>query len=195
MRSPITQNGRSGPMTTVLDGDWTTVSTRLSFLSWWDAELLTQPGDSGLAAKADQVEAGDSRQRPRVLGELDRDLETLRLRVGCPLAALDERRGYLDARHVLVHVAQGRGRAGQTDGRQQRGLLGESLLDRLGEERVELIGTEGHLQLQEARTCLDLLQRAIDPVVERRSARILDCAEEELRRRIDLSAGEIRASR
>src|ERR1700756_2966772 len=75
IRSPITQNGCSGPMATVLDGDWTTVSTRLPFGSGWDAEPLAQPGDAGLAAEADQVQACDSGQRARVLGELDRDLE------------------------------------------------------------------------------------------------------------------------
>ena len=111
IRSPITQNGCSGPMTTVLDGDWTTVSTRLPFRSWWDAEPLAEPGDAGLAAETDQVEAGDARQRARVLGELDRDLEALRLRVGRVLAALDQRRRHLDPGHVLVDVAQRRGRA------------------------------------------------------------------------------------
>src|ERR1700756_5663552 len=82
IRSPITQNGCSGPMTTVLDGDWTTVSTRLSFHSRWNPEPLAEPGDACLAAEADQVEACDSRQRPRVLGELDRELEARHLRVG-----------------------------------------------------------------------------------------------------------------
>src|SRR5690349_16594203 len=77
IRSPITQNGCSGPMTTVLDGDWTTVSTRLPFRSWGDSEPLAQPGDAGLAAEADQVKPRDSGQRPCVLGELDGDLEAL----------------------------------------------------------------------------------------------------------------------
>src|SRR5262245_6450770 len=104
MRSPITQNGCSGPMATVLDGDWTIVSTRLPFCSWRYAEPLAEPGDTGLAAEADQVEACHSGQRAGVLCELDRDLEALRLRVGCALAALDERRRHLDARHVRVDV-------------------------------------------------------------------------------------------
>src|SRR5207302_6001163 len=92
IRSPITQNGCSGPMATVLDGDWTTVSTRLPFRSCWNAEPLAEPGNAGLAAEADQVEAGDSRQGARVHGELVRDLEALRLLVRRALAALDQLR-------------------------------------------------------------------------------------------------------
>src|SRR5437667_5313108 len=75
IRSPITQNGCSGPMTTVLDRDWTTVSTHLPFRSRRDAEALAQPGDAGLATEADQVQACGARQRARVLGELAGDLE------------------------------------------------------------------------------------------------------------------------
>ena len=68
-------------MTTVLDGDWTVVSTRLPFRSWGYAEPLAEPGDAGLAAEADQVEPGYSRQGAGVLRELERDLEALCLRV------------------------------------------------------------------------------------------------------------------
>src|ERR1700693_1078939 len=70
IRSPITQNGCSGPMTTVLDRDRTTVSTHLPFCSGRDGSALTEGGDAGLLAKADQVQACASRQRARVLGEL-----------------------------------------------------------------------------------------------------------------------------
>ena len=49
--------------------------------------------------------------------------------------------------------------------------------------------------MQEAGAGPRLLQRAIHPVVVRRRARILDGAEEELRRGIDLAAGEVRAAR
>jgi hypothetical protein len=102
-------------MTTVLDGDWTTVSTRLPFRSWGYAEPLAEPGDAGLAAEADQVETGDSRQGARMLRELERDLEALRLGIGSALAALDRLRGYLDPRYVLIDVAQCRGRASEAD--------------------------------------------------------------------------------
>src|SRR6188472_761049 len=125
IRSPITQNGCSGPMATVLDGDWTTVSTRLPFRPWWDAEPLAQPGDAGLAAEADQMQPGDSLQRACVLGELDRDLEALRLRLGRALAALDQLGRHLDSRHVLVDVAERSRRAGEADRGEEGALLAE----------------------------------------------------------------------
>src|SRR5262249_45294613 len=123
IRSPITQNGCSGPMASVLDGDWTTVSTRLPFRAWWDSQALAQPRDAGLAAEADQVQSGDSGQRAGVLSELDRDLEAFRLRVGRVLASLDQRRRHFDSRHVLVDVAERRGRARQADRGQKSALL------------------------------------------------------------------------
>src|SRR5262245_37475437 len=195
IRSPITQNGCSGPIATVLDGDWTTVSTRLPFRAWWYAEPLAQPGDAGLSAEADEVEPGDSRQRAGVLGELDRDREALRLRVGRAFAALDQRRRHLDSRHVLVDVAERCGRSCEADRGEECALVAEPLLDGLGEERLQLLRPEGHLELEEARAGAHLLQRAIDAVVVRRRARVLDRAEEELRRRIDLAAREVRAPR
>src|SRR5205823_1009494 len=142
IRSPITQNGCSGPMTTVLDGDWTTVSTRLPFHAWRYAEPLAEPGDARLAAEADQVEAGDSRQRPRVLDELERDREALRLRVPGAVAALDQLLRHLDPRHVLVDVAQRRGRAHQADGGEEGAPLAQLFRDGLREERLELLRTE-----------------------------------------------------
>ena len=57
MRSPITQNGRSGPITTVLDDDSRTVSTQLPFFSGWNAEPAAQARDAGLLAETDQVQA------------------------------------------------------------------------------------------------------------------------------------------
>src|ERR1700688_2802399 len=85
IRSPMTQNGWSGPMTTVLDGDWTTVCT---CLPCWYAESLAEAGDAGLAAEADEVEAGDAGQRAGVLGELACDLEAIGLGTGCALGGL-----------------------------------------------------------------------------------------------------------
>src|SRR6058998_2188981 len=80
IRSPITQNGWSGPMTTVLDRDWTTVSTHLPFFSCRYSEPRAEPGDAGFAAEADQVQPGDAREGARVLGELTGELEALGLR-------------------------------------------------------------------------------------------------------------------
>src|SRR5438477_4278637 len=176
IRSPITQNGCSGPMTTVLDGDWTTVSTRLPFRSWGYAEPLAEPGDACLAAEADEMQPGDSGQRARVLGELEGDLEALRLGVGCALAPLDRLGRHLDPRHVLVDVAQRVRGTGEADGREQRAPLAEPFCASLGEERLEPLRLERDLQLQEACAGAHLRQRAVDPVVVGRRARILDRA-------------------
>src|SRR5579864_1593199 len=192
IRSPMTQNGWSAPMTTVLDGDWTTVCT---CLPRWYAESLAATGDAGLAPEADEVEAGDAGQRARVLGELARDLEALRLGVGRALAALDDRSGDLDAGDVRVDEAQRAGRADEADGRDERALRGKPLLHRLAHERLGLLGAEADLELEEARARAHLLQRAVDAVVERRGSGVLDRTEEEARRRVDPAAGEIRAVR
>ena len=74
--------------------------------------------DARLAAEADQVQAGDAGQRARVLGELARDLEALRLGIGGALAALDQRSRHRDARNVLVDEAQRarRARRGRSTG-------------------------------------------------------------------------------
>src|SRR3979411_53906 len=70
IRSPMTQNGCSGPMTTVLDRDWTTVSTHLPFLTCRNVQALAEAGDACLLAEADQVQAGDTGQRACMLREL-----------------------------------------------------------------------------------------------------------------------------
>src|SRR2546426_11537120 len=82
IRSPITQNGCSGPMTTVLDSDWTTVSTHLPFGSCRNRQPLAEAGDAGLAAGADQVQGCGAGQGGRVLGELAGDLGTPRVPSG-----------------------------------------------------------------------------------------------------------------
>ena len=90
----------------VLDRDWTTVSTHLPFRSCGDLQPLAQPGDAGFATEADQVQARDAGQRPRVLGELARDVEAFVLRIGPALTALDQLLRHGDPRDVLVDVAQ-----------------------------------------------------------------------------------------
>src|ERR1700704_2367333 len=89
IRSPITQNGCSGPITTVLDRDWTTVSTHLPLLTGRNVQALAQAGDAGLFAKADQAQSGDPGQRAGQLRELARDVEARLLRIGGAFAALD----------------------------------------------------------------------------------------------------------
>src|SRR4051795_3709639 len=69
MRSPMTQNGRSGPITTVLDGDSRTGSNRLPFLAGGDAEAAAEPRDPGLLAEADEVQAANAGQRAGGVGE------------------------------------------------------------------------------------------------------------------------------
>ena len=51
MRSPMMQNGRSGPITTVLCRDERTVSNRLALLAGRDAEALAQTGDARVSAE------------------------------------------------------------------------------------------------------------------------------------------------
>src|SRR2546421_9775822 len=102
----MTQNGCSGPMKTVLDRDWTTVSTQLPFLTGRNVQALAETGDACLLAEADQVQAGDPGQRARKLRELARNVEARLLGVGRAFAALDRFRGNGNAWHVLVHVAK-----------------------------------------------------------------------------------------
>src|SRR5579864_448117 len=146
IRSPMTQNGWSDPMTTVLDGDWTTVCTGLPGRN---AEALAEAGDSGFPPETDEVEAGDARQRARVRGELARDLEALGLGVGGALAALDDLGGHFDAGHVLVDEAERAGRADETDRRDDRALRGETLVHRLAHEGLGLLRPEADLELEE----------------------------------------------
>src|SRR5947207_10169123 len=195
IRSPITQKGCSGPMTTVLDRDWTTVSTQLPFGSSRDFQPFAQPGDPRFAAEADQVDAGGPGQRARPVGELAGDLEAFVLGIGSALTALDQLRRNRDPRNVLVDVAQRPRRAHEADRRQQRNLVGEPRRDGFLHERRQPVRLEADLELEEARSCAHLLERACDPVVVRRRVGILDRAEEEMRRGIELPPGEIRALR
>src|SRR5258707_2240355 len=195
MRSPITQNGCSGPMTTVLDCDWTTVSTRLPFGSRWNVQPRAEPGDAGLAAEADQVQAGDARQRARVLGELAGELEAFGFGVGGGLAARDRLLGHLDARHVRLDEAQRLRGADEQDRRQDRAPFREPGRDGAAHEELEPFRLEAALQLEEARARAHLLQCAVDAVVVRRCARVLDGTDEEARRRVDRASREVRAAR
>ncbi len=100
-----------------------------------------------------------------------------------------------DAGDVLVDVAQRFRRADEADGRDECALRGEALLHRFAHERLGLLGPEADLELEEARARAHLLQRAVDAVVERRRAGVLDRAEKEVRRRVDRASGEVRAVR
>src|SRR3954471_816496 len=137
MRSPMTQNGCSLPMTTVLDRDWMTVSTRLSLLTGRDAEPAAQACDAGLAAEADQVQAAHTGLRERVRGGLDAELEARLLGILRALAAFDQLVRNCDPRNLLVDEAQRSGRANEANGGQQRALGGETGAHALGEEPLQ----------------------------------------------------------
>src|SRR3954447_1092738 len=168
MRSPMTQNGCSLPMTTVLDRDWMTVSTRLSLLTGRDAEPAAQTRDAGLAAEADQVQAAHTGLRERVRGELDTELEARLLGIVRALAALDQLVRNRDPRNLLVDEAQRGRRADEADRGQQRALGREARAHALGEEPLQPLALEADLQLQEARAGAHLLPRTLDTVLVRR---------------------------
>src|SRR5581483_1814263 len=193
IRSPITQNGLPGPITTVLDGDSRTVSTHLPFLTGSDAEPLAEACDPGLLAKADQVQPAHARQAPGGVCELAAEREALGLGVGRALAALHDVGRHGDAGHVLVHEAEGARRADEADRRQDRDALGEAGLDGAPHERLERREVEADLELQEPGARALLLQGTVDAVVDRRRRRVLDRAEEEHRRRLERAAGEVAA--
>src|SRR3954454_16405493 len=105
MRSPMTQNGWSWPMTTVLLRDCRVVCMRerlLPFDSRLQAEACAELGDAGVLAERDQVQPADAGQRERVGGELVRELEARPLLVGGALDALDDRGRHLDSRDLRV---------------------------------------------------------------------------------------------
>src|SRR5436305_2540466 len=168
MRSPITQSGRPGPVTTVLDGDSRTVSNRLPFVSGRNAEAAAQARDAGLLAKADQVQAAYAGERAGGVGELAGDLEARCLRVAGAVAALDHVRGNADPGDALVDEAERARRPHEADRGQDRRAVGKPLLPRLDHEVHERIDVEDDLQLQEACPGAHLLERTVDSMIEGR---------------------------
>src|SRR5205085_9009516 len=195
IRSPMMQNGCSGPMTTVLDRDRRTVSTGFPFGAGRECETRAEACDPRLAAEADQVQAGDARERACVLGELAAELEALGLGVRRTLAALDHLRRHRDAGHVLVDEAKRARRADEAEGGDERRLVGEAARDGLGDEALEQLAVEAHLELEESRAGAHFLERALHAVVERRRSGVLDGADEQVRRRVDLAPGEVVSAR
>jgi len=143
--------------------------------------------------RSPMVQHGDSRLRECVRRELDAELEARLLRIRRPLDALDHCGGHRDPGHLRVDVAKRGRRAHEADRRQERGLAREPARDGFREKTVEELRLEADLELEEARAGADLLERAIDAVLERRCARILDRAEEEVRRRVERAPGEVAA--
>src|SRR6476646_8088633 len=193
MRSPMTQNGRAGPITIVLDDDSRIVSNRLPFVAGGAVEAAAEVRDPRLLPEADQVQSPDAGKRPRARGELARELEALVFRVGRALAPLDQLGGHRDAGHLLVDEAQRGRRSDEADRRQDRSALGKAFLDRLGHEPLERREIEQELQLQEPGARADFLEGSVDAIVDRRRGGVLDRADEERRRRVELAAREVAA--
>src|SRR3954454_7025385 len=192
MRSPMMQKGCVGPIVTVLDRECRTVSMRLvPFGSGLDAHSLTKLCDPRVLAERDEVQARDAGERPGVVGDLAGDLEALVVLVGRGLGAGDELRGHLDARDLLVDELQREGGAHDEDRRHHRAAGGEPGRHRLGHERLEALGHEADLELEESRARVGLLLRACDPVPERRCAGVLHGADEQARRGVENAAGEV----
>src|SRR5690348_9843241 len=126
-----------------------------------------------------------------MVGELAAELEALRLGVGGALATLDQLVRNLDPGNAVLHEAERARRADEADRRDQRRLPVQALRRRLEQERLEAFRLEAELKLQELRARVRLLERPVDAVVVRGRARVLDRADEERRRRVDLAPGEV----
>ena len=65
-------------------------------------------------------------------------------------------------------------------------------MDGTGHELLQPVGVVADLQLQEPRAGLRLLQRPLDAVRVRRRTRVLHRPDEQVRRRVELAAGQVR---
>jgi hypothetical protein len=93
----------------------------------------------------------------------------------------------------LVDELQREGASHDQDRRDQRAARGQAGRDRLGHERLEALGHEADLQLQEARAGLGLRRGARDAVLQRRRAGVLDRADAQPWRGIEDAAREVAA--
>src|SRR3954468_20111853 len=196
MRSPMMQKGCVGPIVTVLDRECRTVSMRLvPFGSGLDAQSLTELGDARVLAEGDEVQTRDPGQRPGVVGELAGDVEALVLLVGRRLGPGDEVGRHLDAGDLVVHELERQGASHDEDRGDERAARGEARRGRLGHERLEALGHEADLELEEAGAGVGLLRGAGDADAERRRAGVLDRADQQVRRRREHAAREVAAFR
>src|SRR5919201_6944600 len=105
MRSPITQNGRSCPMVTVLDRDSRTVcmlERLLSFDSWRDPQTRAELCDARVLTEGDEMQPAHAGQRQCVRRLLEGEIEAGLVLVVGALHAFDHCGGHLDARHLVV---------------------------------------------------------------------------------------------
>src|SRR3954447_18206478 len=180
MRSPITQNGWSCPMVTVLDRDSRTVCIALlSFDSWRDPETRAELCDARVLSEGDEVETGHARERQRMRGLFEREVEAGLVLVGGGLHALDHGGRHLDAGHLVVHEPKRLGRAQDRDRGDEPHALVKTTCHGLGHEPLEPLRLEADLKLQEAGAGVGLLHGAFHAVLERRRARVLDGADEQ----------------
>src|SRR4051795_6558925 len=193
MRSPMMQNGFSIAVVTVLDRDCRTVSTRVSLLRCGNAEALAQAPDRVVLAERDDMETAHARLREGVACLLHGKLERFLLGIGGGLDTLDHGRRHRDAGHVVVHELEGPCPGDEADRRQERRVPVEADTFALGAEGLELLRHVADLELQEAGARERLLVGALRPVGEGRCARVLDGADEEVRRGLDLAAGQVLA--
>ena len=84
---------------------------------------------------------------------------------------------------------------GEADGRQDRGPLGHAVGDAAGHERLELLGSVVDLQLEEPGAGVDLLQRPLGAVLQRRGGGVLDGTDEQVRRGRSSPAGQVHPRR
>src|SRR6185312_3045431 len=174
IRSPMTQNGWSWPMTTVLERERRVVRIRerlLPFDARLEAELCAELSDARVLAERDEVQAGHAAQREGVGGQLVGELEARRLLVDGRLDALDDGGGDLDPGHLRVDEAQRVRRAQDRDRGDERRVIGEPDGLRPRDEVLEHLGPVADLQLQEARSGARLHQRAFDAVLDGRCGR------------------------
>ncbi len=131
----------------------------------------------------------------RVRRLLDGELERLCAWIGGILDALDHGRRHRDARHLRIHELERTCTGDEADGRQQRGVPVEPDALALGAERLEMRRLVADLQLQETRARQRLLVRPLRAIGERRRPGVLDSADEQVRRGLDLAAGQVLAPR
>ncbi len=152
------------------------------FRSGRDAQPRAELGDAGVLAERDEVKAGDARLRERVRRQLVGDLEALGLGVG---GGLDAARGSRAGRRCPGRFSATKRMPPTVRRMQIDGISASRSLSPVScgaaHEALEQLGPVAELQLQEAGAGVGLLGGAADAVLERRRARVLDRADEEVR--------------
>ena len=204
IRSPMMQNGRSKPMTTVLVAELITVSvmflfprcgrrTRAPAAPLQDARCLDDLRHELFLPVGHDVDAMHALDLADLLDQLDAQALAFGFlllgRAGL-LDPLDHRVGDVHPRHGRAHPARRLGRGQGADAHQDEALLVQPLLAHPLHEPPQQRHVVAVLGLHELGPGRDLLGEMDRPVVERRHERVDRGADEHLRRRGDLAAGE-----